>query len=188
MSHSHLPGFEVPLYRALTDPILLGGAPRGIAILNGTLGSGLGAGSQALDRRSHCLGGGTCHCGGSGAERRAVRGSDLPPCPTSGESVMLNLTEYAKKPKLLADYLPWGFLVGPGIVLNKDGSFLRLAKYRGPDLESATEAELIGVTARINNVLKRFGSGWALFFEARRYRGVPLSDVQFPGPGFVAGG
>jgi type IV secretion system protein TrbE len=95
---------------------------------------------------------------------------------------MLNLTEYAKKPKLLADYLPWGFLVGPGIVLNKDGSFLRLAKYRGPDLESATEAELIGVTARINNVLKRFGSGWALFFEARRTEASHYPMSNFPDP------
>jgi type IV secretion system protein TrbE len=95
---------------------------------------------------------------------------------------MLNLTEYAKKPKLLADYLPWGFLVGPGIVLNKDGSFLRLAKYRGPDLESATEAELIGVTARINNVLKRFGSGWALFFEARRTEASHYPVSNFPDP------
>jgi type IV secretion system protein TrbD len=44
MSKSHLPGFEVPLYRALTDPILLGGAPRGVAILNGTLAAALGLG------------------------------------------------------------------------------------------------------------------------------------------------
>jgi type IV secretion system protein TrbE len=95
---------------------------------------------------------------------------------------MLNLTEYRKRPKLLADYLPWGFLVGPGIVLNKDGSFLRLAKYRGPDLESATEAELIGVTARINNVLKRFGSGWALFFEARRTEASHYPMSNFPDP------
>jgi type IV secretion system protein TrbE len=95
---------------------------------------------------------------------------------------MLNLTEYAKKPKLLADYLPWGFLVGPGIILNKDGSFLRLAKYRGPDLESATEAELIGVTARINNVLKRFGIGWALFFEARRTEASHYPMSNFPDP------
>jgi type IV secretion system protein VirB3 len=32
-----VPGFVVPLHRALTEPILLGGAPRSIAILNGTL-------------------------------------------------------------------------------------------------------------------------------------------------------
>jgi type IV secretion system protein TrbD len=44
MSNTHLPCYEVPLYRALTDPILLGGAPRGIAILNGTLAAALGLG------------------------------------------------------------------------------------------------------------------------------------------------
>ena len=42
--HTHVPGFEVPLYRALTDPILLAGAPRTIAIVNGTLAAALGLG------------------------------------------------------------------------------------------------------------------------------------------------
>ena len=32
-----LPGFDVPLYRSLTEPILMGGAPRTVAIANGTL-------------------------------------------------------------------------------------------------------------------------------------------------------
>ncbi len=39
-----IPGFEVPLYRALVDPILIGGAPRTIAIINGTLAAALGLG------------------------------------------------------------------------------------------------------------------------------------------------
>jgi type IV secretion system protein TrbD len=39
-------GFEVPLHRALSEPILLGGAPRGIAIVNGTLAAALGLGLQ----------------------------------------------------------------------------------------------------------------------------------------------
>lgn len=43
---SHIDGFEAPLHRALTEPILLGGAPRGIAILNGTLAAALGLGLQ----------------------------------------------------------------------------------------------------------------------------------------------
>jgi type IV secretory pathway TrbD component len=43
---SHVDGFEVPLHRALTEPILLGGAPRAIAILNGTLAAALGLGLQ----------------------------------------------------------------------------------------------------------------------------------------------
>ena len=39
-----VPGFAVPVYRALTEPILLGGAPRAVAILNGTLAAALGLG------------------------------------------------------------------------------------------------------------------------------------------------
>ena len=39
-----VPGFVVPLHRALTEPILLGGAPRSIAILNGTLAAAISLG------------------------------------------------------------------------------------------------------------------------------------------------
>lgn len=40
------PGFAVPLHRSLTDPILLGGAPRSYAIVVGTLAAALGLGLQ----------------------------------------------------------------------------------------------------------------------------------------------
>src|SRR5690606_20267164 len=39
-----VPGFSVPVHRALTEHILLGGAPRSIAIVNGTLAAALGLG------------------------------------------------------------------------------------------------------------------------------------------------
>lgn len=39
-------GFEVTLHRSLTDPILLAGAPRTVAIANGTLAAALGLGLQ----------------------------------------------------------------------------------------------------------------------------------------------
>lgn len=41
-----VPGFTIPVHRALTEPILLGGAPRSIAILNGTLAAAVGLGLQ----------------------------------------------------------------------------------------------------------------------------------------------
>ncbi|MAU23412.1 MAG: conjugal transfer protein [Martelella sp.] len=41
---SEVPGFTVPVHRALTEPILLGGAPRAIAIMNGTLAGAVGLG------------------------------------------------------------------------------------------------------------------------------------------------
>jgi type IV secretion system protein VirB3 len=42
----HIEGFEAPLHRALVEPILLGGAPRAIAIVNGTIAAALGLGLQ----------------------------------------------------------------------------------------------------------------------------------------------
>jgi len=93
---------------------------------------------------------------------------------------MLNLAEYRERADRLADHLPWAALVAPGVVLNKDGSFQRTLRFRGPDLESATEAELIAVAARVNNMLKRFGSGWALFFEAERAEALGYPDSGFP--------
>ncbi|CAN5122175.1 conjugal transfer protein TrbE [soil metagenome] len=93
---------------------------------------------------------------------------------------MLNLAEYRSRAETLADHLPWAALVAPGVVLNKDGSFQRTLTFRGPDLESATEAELISACARANNVLRRFGSGWALFFEAERREALGYPSSRFP--------
>ena len=92
---------------------------------------------------------------------------------------MLNLAEYRKTIADLSDYLPWACLVAPGVVLNKDGSFQKTIRYRGPDLDSATEAELVSVTARLNNILKRFGAGWALFFEAERIPAQTYPGARF---------
>ena len=39
-----VPGYSVLVHRALTEPILLGGAPRAIAIMNGTLAGAVGLG------------------------------------------------------------------------------------------------------------------------------------------------
>jgi type IV secretion/conjugal transfer VirB4 family ATPase len=95
---------------------------------------------------------------------------------------MLNLAEYRKKPQSLADFLPWAALVAPGVILNKDGSFQRTARFRGPDLDSATPAELVGTTARLNNALRRLGSGWAVFVEASRNAAQHYPRSRFADP------
>jgi type IV secretion system protein TrbD len=41
-----IPGFEAPVRRSLTEPILMGGAPRSVAIVNGTLAAALGLGMR----------------------------------------------------------------------------------------------------------------------------------------------
>jgi len=40
----NLPGFAVPVHRALAEPILLAGAPRALAIVNGTIAAAIGIG------------------------------------------------------------------------------------------------------------------------------------------------
>lgn len=93
---------------------------------------------------------------------------------------MLALREYRSRADRLADHLPWAALVAPGVVLNKDGSFQRTLRFRGPDLESATQGELVSACARANNVLKRFGSGWALHIEAERREALGYPASRFP--------
>ena len=44
IGHDMIPGFEAPVHRALTEPILLAGAPRTVAIVNGTLSAAIGLG------------------------------------------------------------------------------------------------------------------------------------------------
>ena len=50
-----VPGFVAPVHRALTEPILLGGAPRAVAILNGTLAAALGLGLVYFWLEGHLL-------------------------------------------------------------------------------------------------------------------------------------
>lgn len=95
---------------------------------------------------------------------------------------MMPLAEYRHRPALLADWLPWAGLVAPGVVLNKDGAFQRSARFRGPDLDSATESELVATSARLNNALRRLGSGWALFVEAERREAADYPHSTFPEP------
>jgi len=95
---------------------------------------------------------------------------------------MMNLAEYRSKAQRLADFLPWAALVEKGVILNKDGSFQRSARFRGPDLDSATPTELVAITGRLNNALRRLNSGWAIFVEAQRVPANRYSRSRFPDP------
>jgi len=94
----------------------------------------------------------------------------------------MNLAEYRRTSTRLADFLPWAALVAPGVVLNKDGSFQRSARFRGPDLDSAVQAELIAVAGRLNSAFRRLGSGWAIFVEAQRHAVGAYPTSRFPDP------
>ena len=94
----------------------------------------------------------------------------------------MRLAEYRSKSARLADFLPWAALIAPGVILNKDGSLQRTARFRGPDLDSATPAELVATSARLNSALRRLGSGWTVFVEAQRIPALDYPASEFPDP------
>ena len=79
-----------------------------------------------------------------------------------------------------SDYLPWAALVSPDVVPDKDGSFLAVLRYRGPDLESCGGHDLVSARARLNNALRRLGSGWCPHAEARRRPSQHYPRVRVP--------
>ncbi|MGL4788345.1 MAG: ATPase, partial [Cetobacterium sp.] len=78
------------------------------------------------------------------------------------------IREYRKLKDKLSYYVPWVLLLDEGIVLNKNGTLQKTFRFRGHDLDNATEEELNYVITKINNVIKRLDSGWSIFSEARR--------------------
>ena len=93
---------------------------------------------------------------------------------------MFNIKEYSRPTDRLSDYLPWAALIGPGLILNKDGSFQKTLRFRGPDLGSASQSDLMIARARLNEALRRLGSRWCLHVEARREKSEDYPTSKFP--------
>src|SRR5579859_3528583 len=100
---------------------------------------------------------------------------------------MFDLRSYREPKHRLADYLPWACLVAPGVVLQKDAVMQKTVAFRGPDLDSSLDSELVSAIARINNALRRLGSGWALFVEAQRFESnaYPRATWSQPAAGIL---
>lgn len=90
---------------------------------------------------------------------------------------MRSLKEFRNKAYGLPDLLPWAALIDDGLVLNKNGSLMAGFYYTGPDLDSATNAELAAMSHRINAALS-LGDGWVLNCDA----------IRIPAPGYAPEG
>ncbi|MCB2181347.1 MAG: conjugal transfer protein TrbE [Desulfobulbaceae bacterium] len=93
---------------------------------------------------------------------------------------MFCLREYREPENRLPDLLPWAALVAPGVVLQKSCLLQKTIAFRGPDLASSSDSELHSAVSRLNNALKRLGSGWALFCEAQRFEANDYPDAHWP--------
>ena len=95
-------GFYAPVHRALTEPILLGGAPRAVAIVNGTLAAAVGLGLRLWIVGGGALADRPSRRGlGRQARSRLRRGrapaSALPAAPGGVRPPMMNLAEYRRR-------------------------------------------------------------------------------------------
>lgn len=96
---------------------------------------------------------------------------------------MRRVPNYRNEPTDIGDLLPWAWLVAPGVVLNRNASFITTFRYRGPDLDSATPYELMSMTARMNNIMRRLGDGWFFSIDAQRVPSTQYpSGEHFPDP------
>lgn len=98
---------------------------------------------------------------------------------------MLKLIDYRSKAKGLPDLLPYAALIAPGVILNKDGSFLASWEIRGQDTGSSTPDELAFVSAQFNNAIRLLGTGWMLHVDSIRssHRAYPAPEKgYFPDP------
>jgi type IV secretion system protein VirB4 len=94
---------------------------------------------------------------------------------------MLKLADYRSTAKGLPDLLPYAALVAPGVVLNKDGSFLAAWSFTGQDTAGSTPDELAWVSRQVNNSIKRLGTGWMLHVDAIRcpHQAYPPTESGF---------
>ncbi len=96
---------------------------------------------------------------------------------------MLKLQDFRSRAKGLPDLLPYAALIAPGVILNKDGSFLAAFECTGMDTASAMPDELAQQSARFSNAVKLLGTGWMLHMDAVRtmHRAYPARELgHFP--------
>lgn len=98
---------------------------------------------------------------------------------------MLNLKDFRSQARGLPDLLTYAALIEPGVILQKDGSFLAAWEIRGEDTASATPDELAFVSRQFSNAVARLGTGWMIHVDACRTRQRAYPDAarsHFPDP------
>jgi type IV secretion system protein VirB4 len=88
--------------------------------------------------------------------------------------------EHRPEPRGLSDLLNWAFLVGEGVILQKDGALVAGFRYRGPDLSSATAADVSALGSQLNDALLPFTDGWMFHVDAIRSPATAYPRGEFP--------
>ena len=87
----------------------------------------------------------------------------------------MNLKKHQSTEQGLADLLNYAHLVDDGVILNKDGAYVKSFLFRGPDLYSVSSEELDNITAMVNRMMSYLSDGWMIHVDEIR---VP--SCQYP--------
>ena len=91
-----------------------------------------------------------------------------------------HVREHRTESQGLSDLLNWGFMVGDGVVLQKDGSLVAGWRYRGPDLSAATPEEINALSRHLNDALLPFSDDWMFHVDAIRRPAIAYAASAFP--------
>lgn len=92
-------------------------------------------------------------------------------------------SEYRAKRSGFPDLLRFDAVIGPGVVLGKGGELISTYRYRGPDMQCASEGELSFLRSRVNDMLKVMGGGWMIHSTTVRRESLTYSTQgAFPDP------
>ncbi len=83
----------------------------------------------------------------------------------------------------LSDLLNFAHFVEEGVILNKDGAYLVTYSFRGPDINSASSAELDALTSLFNRMITFLDDGWMIHVDELRVPSLTYpSQGYFPDP------
>ena len=180
-------GFYAPVHRALTGTPPSGRRASGgrdhqwHARRRGRPGPPL-VDCRCRDLAGRPSGGGLGHQARSCLRRRRAATSSLPAASCRVRRTMMNLTEYRRRSQSLADFLPWAALVEQGVILNKDGSLQRTARFRGPDLELGHRRRARGHHVQAQQCPAAAGLRLGHLRRSAAPAGKPYPDSHFPDP------
>ena len=172
---SSIPGFEVALHRSLTEPILLAGAPRSFAILNGTLAAAIGLGLRLwIAGLLVWLAGHASPCGS-----RARTRPSSPSCPATPATRERSHAEPRRIPQEddRPCRLPALGLPGrrPASSSTRTARSSARCATAAPTSTAPPRPSSSPSRARLNNVLKRFGDGLGAVLRGRARARQPVS-------------
>lgn len=80
-----------------------------------------------------------------------------------------------------SNLLMWGLMINPSTIFTKGGELMTCLRYIPQDKSSASPEKLMAARASLNTAIKRFGSGWSLWFECARNESTDYCEAtEFP--------